>query len=81
MNKNRHPHYGRSHVKKLPNTSRPKVSVLERRARKARKQLLKLFPHLAACLHKGVSAASIYQHAISLAQTDTSPQAVRTSAT
>jgi len=68
MSRNHHPHYGRSHTETPPNTAKPRLSVAQRRARKARKQLLKLFPHLATRLHKGVSPDSIYQHATTLAQ-------------
>ena len=71
MNRNCHHYYGRSHTKSRPETTKPRVSVTERRARKARKQLLKLFPHLVPQLHKGVSAVSIYQHAAMVAQAPT----------
>jgi len=68
MNKHHYAYFGRGSTEKLPSPGKPRISVAERRARKARKQLLKLFPHLATRLHKGVTAASIYQHACTLAQ-------------
>ena len=69
MFKHHHPYHGRSHTKKqINNPEKPRVSIAQRRARKARKQLAKLFPHLSTRLHKGVTPDSIYQHAISLSQ-------------
>jgi hypothetical protein len=73
MNKNYHPYCGRSHTKKQPNSSKPRISIARRRAHKARKQLLKLYPHLATHLHKDVTPASIYQHALTLAQASAPP--------
>ncbi len=62
------PYYGRSHTSQPLNPGKRRISVAERRARKARKQLIKLFPHLAPRLHKGVSPESIFQHATTLSQ-------------
>jgi len=73
MNKKHQAYHGRSHTHdpKPATTTKPRISVAERRARKARKQLIKLFPHLAPRLHKNLSPESIYQHACTLAQAPT----------
>ncbi|MBS1567000.1 MAG: hypothetical protein JST39_21640 [Bacteroidetes bacterium] len=68
MSRTFHPWYGRRPGDSRTTLTRPSITIAERRARKARRQLQRLFPHLAHRLHKGVTAASIYQHAISLSK-------------
>ncbi|MBS1566844.1 MAG: hypothetical protein JST39_20860 [Bacteroidetes bacterium] len=68
MSRTFHPWYGRSTTDSRTTLTKPAITLAERRARKARRQLQQLFPHLAHRLHKGVTAASIYQHAIRLSK-------------
>jgi len=73
MSRTYHHHYGPKYLHQV--VTRPGKSIKRYvcSARKARRQLLKLFPHLVPRLHKGVSALSIYQHAVTLAQAPPGP--------
>ena len=59
---------GHSHSHQPLNTEKSQAAVAERKARRARKVLSKLFPYLARRLHKGVRFASVHQHALTLSQ-------------
>jgi hypothetical protein len=68
MSKNYPCRYARSNTVKELLSPKCSLTVAERKARKARKQLARLFPHLATRLHKGVSSEHLHRHAAILAR-------------
>ena len=71
MYRHQHNYHNRNQTQQPACRNKQKMTEAARKARKAQKQLAKLFPHLACRLHKGVTAESIYQHAAALAKRHT----------